>query len=99
MSQKWERKFYLSEFRSITRALSNYGELPMLINYMVEGISRTFEVQGQLHRDEESSGRRERSRRKGRPGEIALGDHLDLAPVDERFEPAEALVELDDASA
>jgi GAF domain-containing protein len=46
MSQKWERKFYLSEFRSITRALSNYGELPMLINYMVEGISRTFEVQG-----------------------------------------------------
>jgi GAF domain-containing protein len=39
-------KFYLSEFRSITRALSNYSELTVLINHTVEGICRTFEVQG-----------------------------------------------------
>jgi GAF domain-containing protein len=46
MSQKWERKFYLPEFRSITRLLSNHSELLVLINQMVEGICRTFEVQG-----------------------------------------------------
>jgi len=46
MSQKWEMKFYLAEFRSITRALSNYGDLTVLINNIVEGICRTFSVQG-----------------------------------------------------
>ena len=46
MTQKWERKFYLKEFRSITRILSSNSELLVLINQMVEGICRTFEVQG-----------------------------------------------------
>ena len=46
MTQKWERKFYLPEFRSITRILSSNSELLVLINQMVEGICRTFEVQG-----------------------------------------------------
>ncbi len=46
MTQKWERKFYLPEFRSITRVLSSNSELLVLFNHMVEGICRTFEVQG-----------------------------------------------------
>jgi GAF domain-containing protein len=46
MTQKWERKFYLPEFRSITRVLASNSELLVLINHMVEGICRTFEVQG-----------------------------------------------------
>ena len=46
MSQKWERKFYLAEFRSITHVLSLHSELPVLISHMVEGICRTFALQG-----------------------------------------------------
>jgi len=46
MTQKWDRKFYLPEFRSITQVLSGNSELPVLINHMVEGICRTFTVQG-----------------------------------------------------
>jgi transcriptional regulator with GAF, ATPase, and Fis domain len=46
MKQKWERKFYLPQFRSITSVLSSNSEFLVLINHMAEGICRTFEVQG-----------------------------------------------------
>jgi signal transduction protein with GAF and PtsI domain len=41
-----ERKFYLQEFRSISRAISTYEDLHVLVNHLVEAFCRTFSVKG-----------------------------------------------------
>jgi signal transduction protein with GAF and PtsI domain len=46
MKQEPERKFYLREFKAISRAISTYEDFNLLINHIVEGTSRTFEAQG-----------------------------------------------------
>ena len=46
MSKEPVRKFYLKEFKSISHAMSTYGDLNLLLNHLVEGTTRTFEAKG-----------------------------------------------------
>ncbi|MBF0117851.1 MAG: GAF domain-containing protein [Desulfobacterales bacterium] len=46
MSEVIERKFYLKEFKAISHAISSYEDLTLLINHIVEGLSRTFKLKG-----------------------------------------------------
>jgi signal transduction protein with GAF and PtsI domain len=41
-----ERKFYLRQFKAISNAISNYEDLPVLFNHLVEGFSRAFKIKG-----------------------------------------------------
>ncbi|MFP4039419.1 MAG: GAF domain-containing protein [Desulfosudaceae bacterium] len=41
-----ERKFYLEEFKAISRAISNYEDLNLLFTHIVEGLCRTFALKG-----------------------------------------------------
>lgn len=45
-NQKSERRFYLKEFKAISRAFSEYEDLNLLVDHMAEGISRAFKVKG-----------------------------------------------------
>ena len=40
------RKFDLKKYKSISRAISNYEDLTLLINHLAEGTTRTFEAKG-----------------------------------------------------
>jgi len=40
------RKFGLKEFKAISRAISTYNDLNLLINHIAEGTSRTFKAKG-----------------------------------------------------
>lgn len=46
MNQDPQRKFYLREFKAISKAISTYEDLNILFNHFVEGISRAFKVKG-----------------------------------------------------
>lgn len=46
MNQSTERKFDLRKFKAISNAISNYEDLNLLINHLVEGTTRTFEAKG-----------------------------------------------------
>jgi signal transduction protein with GAF and PtsI domain len=46
MTQQPERRIYLREFKAISRAISDYQNLNHLIAFIVEGISRSFQVKG-----------------------------------------------------
>ncbi len=46
MGDQLKRKFYLREFRAISHAISTYEDLPLLVNHIVEGLTRTFEIKG-----------------------------------------------------
>lgn len=46
MQQEPQRRFYLPEFRAISRAISTYEDLNLLIDHFVEGITRAFKVKG-----------------------------------------------------
>ncbi len=46
MIKKVERKFYLPEFKAISRAISNYEDLNLLFTHIVEGLCRTFSLKG-----------------------------------------------------
>ncbi|MEW6079376.1 MAG: GAF domain-containing protein [Thermodesulfobacteriota bacterium] len=46
MSKTVARKFHLKEFKAISRAISNYGDLNILFNHIVEGLHRTFSIKG-----------------------------------------------------
>lgn len=46
MAEKGKRRFYLRHFKTISHAISTYEDLHLLIRHMVEGVSRTFEVNG-----------------------------------------------------
>lgn len=46
MPKTVERKFHLREFKAISRAISNYGDLNILFNHIVEGLHRTFSIKG-----------------------------------------------------
>ncbi|MBR9980933.1 MAG: GAF domain-containing protein [Desulfatitalea sp.] len=46
MQQEPQRKFYLPEFRAISRAISTYEDLNLLIDHFVEGVTRAFKVKG-----------------------------------------------------
>lgn len=41
-----QRRFYLKEFKAISRAISTYEDLNLLIDHFVEGITRTFTIKG-----------------------------------------------------
>ncbi len=45
-AQKTDRRFYLREFKAISRAFSTYEDLNLLVAHVVEGISRAFKVKG-----------------------------------------------------
>jgi signal transduction protein with GAF and PtsI domain len=46
MSKEPQRRFYLREFKAISKAISTYEDLNILINHFVEGITRAFKVRG-----------------------------------------------------
>lgn len=46
MTQKTGRKFYLKQFKAISNAISTYDDFNLLVNHLVEGICRTFNVKG-----------------------------------------------------
>lgn len=46
MESTRERRFYLREYRAISRAISIYEDLPILIKHFVEGLCRAFKVKG-----------------------------------------------------
>ncbi|ABW68283.1 GAF domain-containing protein [Desulfosudis oleivorans] len=46
MIRQVERKFYLKEFKAISRAISNYEDLNLLFTHIVEGLCRTFSLKG-----------------------------------------------------
>ncbi len=46
MRQETPQRFDLREFKAISRAISTYDDLTILIAHFVEGITRTFEVKG-----------------------------------------------------
>lgn len=46
MSKQVDRKFYLKEFKAISRAVSNYEDLNLLFTHIVEGLCRTFSLKG-----------------------------------------------------
>jgi GAF domain-containing protein len=46
MYQEPQRRFYLKEFKAISRAISTYEDLNLLIDHFVEGVSRAFKVKG-----------------------------------------------------
>lgn len=46
MAKKIERKFYLKQFKAISNAISTYEDFNLLVNHLVEGVSRTFKVKG-----------------------------------------------------
>ncbi len=46
MDQEPVRRIHLREFKAISRALSTYEDLNMLINHIVERICKSFEVKG-----------------------------------------------------
>ncbi len=46
MNQGPERKFYLKHFRAISLAIATYEDFTLLVNHLVEGLCRTFEVKG-----------------------------------------------------
>lgn len=46
MSNEPQRRFYLREFKAISKAISTYEDLNILINHFVEGIVRAFKVKG-----------------------------------------------------
>ncbi len=46
MTHKPERKFYLKQFKAISNAISTYEDFNLLVNHLVEGVCRTFKVQG-----------------------------------------------------
>ncbi|MDA8141881.1 MAG: GAF domain-containing protein [Desulfobacteraceae bacterium] len=41
-----QRRFNLKEFKAISRAISTYEDLNILISHFVEGVSRAFKVKG-----------------------------------------------------
>ena len=46
MTRQVKRKFYLKEFKAISRAVSNYEDLNLLFTHIVEGLCRTFSLKG-----------------------------------------------------
>ena len=46
MKNKNERKFYLREYRTISRAISTYESMNLLFQHLVEGVCRTFGFKG-----------------------------------------------------
>ncbi|RLC30343.1 MAG: GAF domain-containing protein [Deltaproteobacteria bacterium] len=46
MAIKVERKFYLKEFKAISKAISSYEDLNLLFTHIVEGLCRTFMLKG-----------------------------------------------------
>jgi len=46
MNQEPQRRFALREFKAISRAISTYEDLNLLIAHFVEGITRAFNVKG-----------------------------------------------------
>lgn len=46
MGENSKRKFYLEHFRAISHAISTYEDLELLLNHIVEGLTRTFEIKG-----------------------------------------------------
>lgn len=46
MNQEPQRRFNLKEFRAISRAISTYEDLNILIDHFVEGVTRAFKVKG-----------------------------------------------------
>ncbi|MFZ5562923.1 MAG: GAF domain-containing protein, partial [Thermodesulfobacteriota bacterium] len=46
MTDKVDRKFYLREFKAISRAISNYEDVNLLFTHIVEGLCRTFALKG-----------------------------------------------------
>lgn len=41
-----QRRFYLREFKAISKAISTYEDLNILFDHFVEGVSRAFKVKG-----------------------------------------------------
>lgn len=46
MAKTIERKFYLKQFKAISNAISTYEDINLLVNHLVEGVCRTFNVKG-----------------------------------------------------
>lgn len=46
MPRTGERKFYLKQFKAISKAIATYEDLNMLIKHLAEGTSRTFNAKG-----------------------------------------------------
>lgn len=46
MQDKPKRKIYLREFKAITRAISTYDDLDLLLHHITEGICRNFGAKG-----------------------------------------------------
>jgi signal transduction protein with GAF and PtsI domain len=46
MSSAPQRRFDLKEFKAISRAISTYEDLTILMDHMVEGMARAFKVKG-----------------------------------------------------
>lgn len=46
MNDAPQRRFDLREFKAISRAISTYEDLNILMDHMVEGIVRTFKIKG-----------------------------------------------------
>jgi len=46
MHQEPQKKFELREFKAISRAISTYEDVNILISHFVEGISRAFKIKG-----------------------------------------------------
>jgi signal transduction protein with GAF and PtsI domain len=46
MDNQLQRKFSLRKFKAISRSISTYEDLDVLINHLVEGTSRTFKAKG-----------------------------------------------------
>ena len=46
MQDKPERKIYLREFKAITRAISTYADLDLLLHHITEAICRNFMAKG-----------------------------------------------------
>ncbi len=44
MTPKAERKFYLREYMAISRAISTYEDINLLLQHLVEGVCRTFKI-------------------------------------------------------
>jgi signal transduction protein with GAF and PtsI domain len=46
MEDKRVRRFYLKEFKSISRAITTYEDLNLLTNHLAEGTTRSFSAKG-----------------------------------------------------
>ncbi|MFP4194012.1 MAG: GAF domain-containing protein [Desulfobacterales bacterium] len=46
MTHAPERKFYLKHFKAISQAIATYEDFTQLVNHLVEGMCRTFQVKG-----------------------------------------------------